>query len=257
MNRQQIRLGLRLRLLVAFAMLPVALAAIVFQWWSVLLLTAGGLLLAIGAVWGQTWLHDRALAIVPSAAALWQAARMGPDDDITVIMPYQDATVTELARYLAGGTLTFVDLLGPGRIGGARARRPALHGHATDTVVDPRILRVEGRPDLLPLPNATLEVVMTTHLLGRLHPGDVDRLLREIRRILVPGGSLLLVEPVRLPTTLWLPNSFRLPRPAAVTQRLAQAGLHVAEPEPVNGVLALFRATASSGPGYRQLRFDF
>jgi SAM-dependent methyltransferase len=61
---------------------------------------------------------------------------------------------------------------------------------------DERAHKADVRIDLqdIDLPDASLDVVMTSHVLE--HVPETDRALGEIRRVLKPGGSLVLLVPV-------------------------------------------------------------
>jgi ubiquinone/menaquinone biosynthesis C-methylase UbiE len=75
-----------------------------------------------------------------------------------------------------------------------RARKRAVRAAAPIAVV-------EGRAEALPFAVASFDAVVSTFSLCTV--GDPELVLGEVRRVLVPGGALLLLEHVHLP---WEPG---------------------------------------------------
>ncbi|HVJ51809.1 MAG TPA: class I SAM-dependent methyltransferase [Aliidongia sp.] len=73
----------------------------------------------------------------------------------------------------------------------ARALAPAL---AAEPVGDERYL--EGRAEALPLPSASIDVVVFFNSLHHVPMPLLDAALREAARVLVPGGTLFVLEPI-------------------------------------------------------------
>jgi SAM-dependent methyltransferase len=76
------------------------------------------------------------------------------------------------------GTVTVVDPVSRG--GGADARLPG------------RVSFARGRLEALPLPEGSVDVALSPHF---RHMGDGERILRELRRVLRPGGRVALAVP--------------------------------------------------------------
>lgn len=81
---------------------------------------------------------------------------------------------------------------------------------ADDLKADPRVRAIEGRlPDALaPLPAASLDVVMIVSVLE--HVADAAGLLREVKRLLAPGGVALINVPSWRGKKLLELSAFRL-----------------------------------------------
>jgi len=86
----------------------------------------------------------------------------------------------------------------------ARRAREWGHSHAPMDAVAERI----------PLPDASIDSVVGTYVLCSV--SDVPATLAEVRRVLVPGGRVLLVEHVRAPRGVVLPFVQRLATPFTV-----------------------------------------
>ena len=73
---------------------------------------------------------------------------------------------------------------------------------------------VEARAEALPFADASFDVVSTFNSLD--HVEDVDAVLSELRRVLAPGGSLLLLVETGRPATVTEPNELD----AAIVERV-------------------------------------
>jgi len=100
-------------------------------------------------------------------------------------------TGSQLRWYPAGGAVTALEP-DPGMA--ARARRAAARASASVTVV-------EGVAESLPFAAASFDTVFTSFSLCTV--ADPATALGELRRVLIPGGRLLMLEHVHLP---WQPG---------------------------------------------------
>jgi SAM-dependent methyltransferase len=115
-----------------------------------------------------------------------------------------------------------------------------------------------GFAEQLPFPAASFDLVLTT--MSFHHWADQAKALREVRRVLVPGGVFALADAMLVGPLRWLfARSFggRFNEPSTLNGMLQDAGLHVAKIVPVPrfcGTLqvALARAAAVRIPGSRQ-----
>jgi ubiquinone/menaquinone biosynthesis C-methylase UbiE len=109
------------------------------------------------------------------------------------------------------------------------------------------------------MPDNSVALVVASYILVEFwQHGDRDRLLREMRRILQPGGHLILAEPVRT-TTHWLmigPAAARLPAPAYWRDLLRTAGFVVTREKDVGGYYLCFRAEKPLPGAVQQLALD-
>ena len=100
-------------------------------------------------------------------------------------------TGSQFGWYAPGAVVTALEP-DPGMAG--RARRRA-------TLAAARVEVVEGRAERLPFPDAAFETAVSVFSLCTVD--DQAAALAELRRVLVPGGTLLLLEHVHLP---WQPG---------------------------------------------------
>lgn len=70
---------------------------------------------------------------------------------------------------------------------------PQAVAHAQARYGGPRARFLEGRCDAIPLPDASVDVVVSFETLE--HHGEHDAMMREVRRVLVPGGVLVVSTP--------------------------------------------------------------
>jgi SAM-dependent methyltransferase len=76
------------------------------------------------------------------------------------------------------------------------ARRWALDsdpGHRADCAEGVEFLAAEVTT--IPLPDGSIDVAFASNLLEHLAPPDLERMLREVARVVVPGGRLILLQP--------------------------------------------------------------
>jgi SAM-dependent methyltransferase len=162
----------------------------------------------------------------------------------------------QLSRRLTRGHIRAIDVYNPQLTPSsvlARQRRPL------PPLSDPRLTWLEGSVDLLPLPDNSVDLVVAGFTIVEFwQRGDRERLLREIRRVLRPGGRLLLAEPARTTTQLLMvgPAALRLPSPDEWRNLLRTAGLTVTREKDVGGYYMCFRAEKPQ-PGFvQQLALD-
>lgn len=163
-----------------------------------------------------------------------------------VVLEVGAGTGANLPHYDAGLRVTAVELR-PERL--AAAARKA---HAAGRAAELGVAAADAHD--LPFPAASFDTVVGTLVFCSIH--DPLAALAEIRRVLQPGGKLLLLEHVRGQTPLtrrltdWLhplwfavQGECHLNRETAVT--VAAAGFHVARTEAhARGLLQLIQATA-------------
>ncbi len=118
-------------------------------------------------------------------AATADLARITPGDAVLDVgCGTGDLTMVARARAGAAGTAHGIDAA-PAMIAAAR-RKAARAGHA----INYRVAAVEA----LPFPDATFDVVMSSLMMHHLPDGLKHQALAEVRRVLKPGGRLLVVD---------------------------------------------------------------
>jgi ubiquinone/menaquinone biosynthesis C-methylase UbiE len=133
--------------------------------------------------------------------------------------------------------------------------------HATTMGIDPapgmvRVARGQGleaavgSAESLPLPDRSFDLVVTT--MSFHHWGDQARGLDEVRRVLAPGGHLLLVDAI---TTWWVRPLYlvvgmtgRFHSPQELDRMLVDAGLRPSTRIGVPGTLGAVAVSAASRP---------
>jgi SAM-dependent methyltransferase len=192
------------------------------------------------------------------AALLFSLAQLQTTDAFAHVGLGRRFTPVRLARRLTSGHLTVIDVYNPQLAPSRVLARERQQGRPlTD---DPRLTYLDGSVTLLPLPDARLPTLTLSHTLGELREeGDRLRLLAEVRRVLEPGGQLLLAEAARTRTGLLLYGlgSLRLPRASYWRALLERAGLRVEYEESVAGLYMVLRARKPLPGEAQQLTLDF
>lgn len=256
------------------------------HWPGYLLLYGGGallsllvILLAAGSrLWGMVLLALAALLVLFYflVASLWAAHEMrdrrpnhpaevlfklGPidrtDEFVHVGLGLRDVP-ENLSRRLTRGCIYAVDVYNP-QLAPSRtlARERAV---APASPPDPRLSWLNGSIDLLPLPDNGTLIVTISHTLHELwQHGDRRLLLKEVYRILEPGGCLLLAEPARttLAYLVWGPGALRLEPPLYWRTLLHSCGFRIATEQSVRDLYYCYRAVKPLPGEIQQLTLDF
>lgn len=137
--------------------------------------------------------------------------------------PRHERAVEPAKRSLIGRLEGVVVEIGPGSGACLRYYRrgvrwvgiePNFHAHAylearaRECGLDARVQ--EGVAERLPLPDESVDAVVSSLVLCTV--GDLDATLREIRRVLKPGGRFVFIEHVAAPAGTWLRRVQRLVR---------------------------------------------
>jgi SAM-dependent methyltransferase len=191
------------------------------------------------------------------AAAILDAGRIGSDDSLVFLDVAQRPLAVAMSQRLITGQIVAIDLYNP-QLTPDRALSRAYHSFIHPPA-DPRLVWRDGRIDLLPFPDASVKTVVAPLAASELwQRGDRLVLLREVYRILAPGGQLLLLERVASQMGLlrWGPEAWRL-HPADYWPRLLQeARFRVGPPDWVAGLAAVWRAHRPIVDDSRQLRLE-
>lgn len=257
----------------ALGLLVLMVVALQRGWWGFLLPAFAGVLVLgyffAASLWGAYQQFD-----VPRARdyeVLFELGRIQPTDQFVHISLGRQVTVRGLARRLTAGRITAIDvynpLLTPGRTlarqrqwAQQRLARQATQGMGVGFRPDPRLVWLNGSVDLLPLPDNSVSLVTMSRVLSELwQQGDQLQLLEEVYRILLPGGRLLLAEPVRSETQ-WLlygPGALRVNRPEYWRGLFKQVGFEIVKEETGRGLVMFWRVDKPQAGALRQLAFDF
>ncbi len=255
----------------ALLLLVLMVLALQRGWWGFLLPAFAAVLLLgyffVASLWAAYQQFD-----VPRERdyeVLFEMGRIQPTDQFVHISLGRQTMVRGLARRLTAGRITAIDvynpLLAPGRAL-ARQRQFAQQLLARQAArqpgarPDPRLVWLNGSIDLLPLPDNSVPLVTMSRVLSELwQHGDQLCLLQEIHRILLPGGRVLLAEPVRSETRLLLhgPAALRMNRPETWQTILRQAGFELVKEEDGRGLVMYWRVDKPHPGALRQLAFDF
>jgi ubiquinone/menaquinone biosynthesis C-methylase UbiE len=213
----------------------------------------------LAAVWNAYQLHD--VRAQRTADMFFQLGQLEPRARFAHVGMGLRRTPVQLARRLTGGHLTVIDVYNPQLAPDpalARARIPA--GSPQLPPPDPRLQWRDGQIDLLPLPDGSVPLVTVDRALGHLwEEGDRLLLLREIKRILAPGGKLLIAEEARTKSAFlaWGPQVLRQPPLDYWRALLLEAGFHIRKETDVRGLIHYFVAEKPRIGELEQLTFDF
>jgi SAM-dependent methyltransferase len=142
---------------------------------------------ALGMLWyskaGKLKLRERLLDGIP-----WQG-----DERVLDVGCGRGLFLVGAARRLTTGTATGVDLWVPGAVSGNRPQ--AVLDNASREGVADRVAIKEGDARQLPFPDASFDIVLSNFVLHEVKTKEErDRILREVIRVLRPGGRFLLVD---------------------------------------------------------------
>ena len=139
---------------------------------------------------GHTWLlplydpFTRLVGIGRDHAALLDQARIGPGDRVLEVGCGTGNLALRLKRRHPSVEVVGLDPDGPALDRAVRKSRRA----GLDIRWD------RGFADTLPYPDATFQLVLSSMMLHHLEADDRPAALREIARVLVPGGALLVLD---------------------------------------------------------------
>lgn len=239
--------------------LVVVVISVTRGWWSFI-----PLVLALLLVLAYFFLVSLWMAYVRNEAEeaelLLSWAQLSPTDSLAYIDLGQRRLALRLVSYLTTGKVTIIDVYSPQLTTSAalvRARTyspPLFHG-------DPRIHWLDGSCDLLPLPDKCVPVVILPYILSEFwQNGDREQLLREVYRILKPGGRLIMLESVRHSSTALVFGPLVWGRPAAAYwhKALIQADFTIRKEQTLHaGFAQAFRADKPVQYQSRQLDLGF
>ena len=191
------------------------------------------------SIWAAHVQHDGA-----DHDLIFEMARLRPEDRFVHIGLGLKTTAIGLGRRLSTGHMTVVDIYNPQLMPhDAIARARAM---VVQPGPDNRVTWREGSIDLLPLPDSSVRVVTLYCTLGAFwQAGDHQRLIQEIRRILKPGGRLVMAEKVRSYTNwlVWGPLATRFPSNQYWRRLLESNGFEIRqEMGQFHGMVQFYRA---------------
>jgi len=194
---------------------------------------------------------------VQPAHIIFEEARIQPTDSLVYVgLGVRDIPL-QLSRRLTRGRVQAIDVYNPQLT--PRATLSRERRLAKPTPPDPRLSWLEGHINLLPLPDYSVDLVTSSYTLSEFwQDGDRRLLLKEMRRILRPGGFLLLLEPARTRTQLLMlgPAALRLPPTDYWRALLNDAGFHIVRETNVSDYYLCFRAEKPFPGTVQQLTLD-
>lgn len=120
---------------------------------------------------------------------------IAPGDQVTVVDWGERHLAIDLSRHLSTGRLSVADIFNPQIFSHAvPARWRSVMPRAVD---DPRLDWLTGTYDLLPLRDSSQDAVVLCEILSQIvQKGDQQVLLKEVYRVLRPGGRIIIIEPL-------------------------------------------------------------
>jgi arsenite methyltransferase len=114
------------------------------------------------------------------------------DERVLEVGPGTGPVLVEVARRVPFGRVVGVDLWRPGDQAGNS--RGALLGNAAAAGVSDRVEVIDGDMRALPLPDRSFDVVLASLAVHNLPAGDRPGAVREMLRVLAPGGRLVILD---------------------------------------------------------------
>lgn len=231
--------------------------------WFLLLAPVPLVLMAVLAG-SRIWFAHQTQHVRALLDAVWSLGGFSAESDLVFINLGGRSLATELALRMRHGRVRVLDVYSP-QVAPSRA---LMQTHAHDAARpddalaggDPRLAWLNGRIDLLPLPNAAAEAVVSNQVLSEM-PLSTDRaaLIDEVMRILRPGSLWVVTERVQPDRPLWLADAKLRTPDSAETWRtqFANAGFIVRQEEAVTPLVTAWSLRKPGNPPPRQLRFPF
>lgn len=192
------------------------------------------------------WLADRLNGregVLPHHA-LFDMAQIQSTDTFVYVDLADRKRAVELGMRMTTGKVIVVDVYSP-QLTPSHAlirRRRRLSA----PLPDPRFEWCAGDINLLPLPDRSVAAVILCQALSQFwQQGDQQLLLREVYRILVPNGQVLVAEQTRT-ELYWLvmgPAALRVPPAAKWRELLQEAGFRVHNERELQGIIHCYRAS--------------
>ncbi|MFN2135425.1 MAG: class I SAM-dependent methyltransferase [Candidatus Promineifilaceae bacterium] len=219
---------------------------------GLLLIAAFGLLLVL-ALWGESRLASPGgPAIVDT---LYRLSQTRPSDSLLVVDLGRRWPALFISRNLTSGHAHVVDIYNPQLTPAASLARQ--RKNAPNTRADPRLIWYDSTLQLLPLPDASINAVFLYSVLSELaQDGDRRALLKEVTRVLAPGGRLLLAEPANSWPNRLRPGARRLHTTAFWQQQLTDAGFAIQRTLVSGDVAICIRADKPSPFAGRQMQLE-
>ena len=231
-------------------------AVLTTQWWWLPL----GAVFILWAAWfyaSTTWQIRNLLDTRRTVEGIWQLLKLDTYARFVCIEVGLRAMPLALSRRLQRGTLKIIDIYNPQLMPDLALARLRLV--AQEQVVhepsDPRALWVEGSVDRLPQRDDSVPAVVLDQVLFALkEAGDHRRLLREVYRVLQPGGRLIVVEAVKRQDNWWLGGEWFSAE--TIQQILTTNHFILHDDTPINPLLHAF-CVLKPIPKREQLTFNF
>ncbi|MCA9959259.1 MAG: class I SAM-dependent methyltransferase [Chloroflexota bacterium] len=230
-------------------------------WPGPILLALAFLLVMVYALMGSLWslhqLYD--VGGLEPHHTLFDMGQIRETDHFAFIDLGRRQQALAMGRRLTSGQIYIIDVynpqLTPSRgLARSRARMPQA------MIDDPRFTWRNGRIDLLPLPNESISAVILDEILSEFWQiGDQEMLLREVRRVLVPNGRLLIAERTRTRTNNLVmgPMALGLAPTAHWRNLLHQTGFIIRREQTLDGLIHCIRADKPTAVQAQQLQFEW
>jgi SAM-dependent methyltransferase len=229
------------------------------NWPGLALLALAGMIVLgyflVASVWTAHKLYDPPNRL--DYDVLFEMGGLGPEDSFVYIGLGLRWTPVALSRHLTRGQIVALDLYNPQLTPSSTLAR--WRSQTRQPQADRRLIWRDAHLELFPLPDNSVGAVVSCQTVGEFaQQGDRELLLREIYRILAPGGRLLLSE------RTFNQTQFVINGPAALTQptadywrdQLATAGFKLRQEQTLYGLISCFRADKPGGEAARQLPLD-
>jgi SAM-dependent methyltransferase len=214
-----------------FAFIPLALAGVLVV-----------LYFLLASLWAAHKLYD-AGELQPHHV-LFDMAQLRETDRFAYVDLHGRFQAIALGRRLTSGQIAVLDIYTPQLVPSRAVVRSRAHQPRPITD-DPRFVWRNGHINLLPLPNESVTAVILNEILSQFwQQGDQEILLREVRRILIPGGRVLVAERTRTQSN-WLhlgPATLKLATNQQWRDLLQRTGFSLRREEELVGLIHCFRA---------------
>lgn len=217
------------------------------RWWFVALPAFLLLFVLVYRLWGSLILAEKE-RFAPDYLYLFELGEIDPYDKIVQIdLGRRQAGIALCSRFTMG-KITIVDVYHPELTPNPQLKE--IRRHQPNVRSDPRLEWLVSDITLLPFPDSSVPALLMQDTLYHLiYRGDQERLLKEVYRILKPGGRLLFAERTRTWSN-WLVLGFaasQLPTSQQWRELLQRAGFHIYHEQLRHDLTSCWRADKRSG----------
>ena len=192
-----------LGLALAFMLPILSFISLAEGWYSFTFLSLAALIVLLFFLGASLWTAHQIYDLNSIERLIRSVQEIDPTETIVDVHVWSRSTAVWLSRYMTSGKIIAIDVFNPQLTSNDRLNR--WRRSEVKPMADPRLSLRDSDFSLLPLPDNCVPMVTVVESLSEFwQGGDREKLLKEVFRILEPGGSIILVEQMRTSVNLIL-----------------------------------------------------